>query len=144
MRGGKCRPTALCHFIKRLNKRAASNHDYLKVKGWWQRNSRLIYNPPLSKVESIGPYLPKLQPILIIGKTGTLGRAFSKICAQRALPYVLIGRKECDIAEPDQVDAMIENITQMLSSSYQKEMGKNLSPYIVQTDDGTGIIEMST
>ncbi len=38
----------------------------------------------------------------------------------------------------------IENITQMLSSSYQKEMGKNLSPYIVQTDDGTGIIEMST
>jgi dTDP-4-dehydrorhamnose reductase len=108
MRGGKCRPTALCHFIKRLNKRAASNHDYLKVKGWWQRNSRLIYNPPLSKVESIGPYLPKLQPILIIGKTGTLGRAFSKICAQRALPYVLIGRKECDIAEPDQVDAMIE------------------------------------
>ena len=39
-----------------------------------------------------------MQPILIIGATGTLGSAFARICEQRHLPFTLLGRQEMDIA----------------------------------------------
>jgi dTDP-4-dehydrorhamnose reductase len=39
-----------------------------------------------------------VQPILITGATGTLGNAFARICSQRNLAFVLLTRREMDIA----------------------------------------------
>lgn len=43
------------------------------------------------------------QLVAITGATGTLGRAFSRICDERGISYRLTRRQDMDIAEPDSV-----------------------------------------
>jgi dTDP-4-dehydrorhamnose reductase len=47
-------------------------------------------------------------PLLIIGKHGTLGRAFAKVCQQRFLQYKVVSREECNISDATSVAAAIE------------------------------------
>lgn len=49
-----------------------------------------------------------MQPILITGATGTLGRAFARICEDRGLACRLTRRSELDIASPDAVAAALD------------------------------------
>ncbi len=108
-RGGNLRSTALSNFIKHISITNNCEHELANIKGWWQRKSRLIYVPPQGLLESVEYNNAKrYNPILIIGKNGTLGRAFAKLCNQRALPYILLSRNECDIAEEKDVIAAIE------------------------------------
>ncbi|RYY94902.1 MAG: SDR family oxidoreductase, partial [Chitinophagaceae bacterium] len=48
------------------------------------------------------------HPVLIIGKRGTLGQAFARLCAHRGLPYRILGREECDISSAESVAAALE------------------------------------
>src|SRR6476620_9969660 len=48
------------------------------------------------------------RPILITGGTGTLGRAFSRICAHRGLAHVLTTRAELDITDEASIAAALE------------------------------------
>ena len=50
------------------------------------------------------------HPLLITGATGTLGRAFARICDLRGLEYCVTSRAELDIAEPGSVEAALERI----------------------------------
>jgi len=50
------------------------------------------------------------SPVLIIGKNGTLGKAFAKVCEERCIPYQLVGRQECDISNLQQVKNTIEQL----------------------------------
>ena len=49
-----------------------------------------------------------MRPILITGASGTLGRAFSRICEQRGLACHLSSRAELDIASHDSVQAALD------------------------------------
>ncbi len=49
-----------------------------------------------------------MRPILITGATGTLGRAFHRICAERGLATHLTSRAELDIASERSVAAALE------------------------------------
>lgn len=49
-----------------------------------------------------------MQPILITGATGTLGRAFCGIARERGLAYHTTSRAELDIADADQVAAVLD------------------------------------
>ena len=49
-----------------------------------------------------------MRPILITGATGTLGRAFHRICAERGLASHLTSRAELDIASERSVAAALE------------------------------------
>lgn len=49
-----------------------------------------------------------MQPVLITGATGTLGRAFIRLCGERRLACVALTRAELDIADPDQVAAALD------------------------------------
>jgi dTDP-4-dehydrorhamnose reductase len=42
-------------------------------------------------------------PILITGATGTLGRAFARLCAERGLDHQLLSRAEMDIADENSI-----------------------------------------
>jgi dTDP-4-dehydrorhamnose reductase len=53
---------------------------------------------------STGPVQPPVQPLLITGANGTLGRAFQRICAMRGIETVALGRKELDITNPESVE----------------------------------------
>jgi len=105
LRGGKPRPTALAGYIQSLS-RADSGHHLAEGQGWWQRSSRILYGPVIRDLYSPASYEAQ-KPLLIIGKNGTLGQAFARVCEDRCIPYRLISRQDCDISEPGQVKEMI-------------------------------------
>ena len=49
-------------------------------------------------------------PLLITGATGTLGRAFARLCELRGLPYRLTARADLDIADPGSVAAALGDV----------------------------------
>jgi dTDP-4-dehydrorhamnose reductase len=72
------------------------------VAGWWRRPERLI-----AKQSRVSAPLPAGRPLLIIGASGTLGRAFQRICTLRGLPTHAVGRTELDITDPFAIDSLI-------------------------------------
>jgi dTDP-4-dehydrorhamnose reductase len=48
-----------------------------------------------------------MQPILITGANGTLGRAFARLCAERYLACHTTSRADLDIADPDSITAAL-------------------------------------
>jgi dTDP-4-dehydrorhamnose reductase len=116
LRAPRPRPTAIARMICDLA--AAGNHDHpaLDSPGWWRRNERLLYAPvvPAQAVRDENQHVTwptKLaRPILIAGATGTLGRAFARLCAVRGLAHRLLTRREMDIANRRSVRAMLARI----------------------------------
>ncbi len=49
-----------------------------------------------------------MRPIVITGATGTLGRAFQRLCGERSLACRVTRRDELDIADPDSVAAALQ------------------------------------
>ena len=102
--GGAPRPTALAHLAAELGHGREPTHPVLAGPGWWQRELRLLYprHGDLDSLEVIG------QPVLITGATGTLGRAYARMCDVRGLPYKLLSRQDMDIADPASVAAALD------------------------------------
>lgn len=89
------RPTALARLAAELASGTAPSHPLLAVPGWWKRNGRLEY-PAHGRVRRrhrVG------HPLLIVGATGTLGRAFARLCHARGIPFRLLSRADMDIAD---------------------------------------------
>ncbi|HEX2606310.1 MAG TPA: dTDP-4-dehydrorhamnose reductase, partial [Flavisolibacter sp.] len=107
LRNGTPRPTALAGFIKKLNETDRLIHPLSIEQGWWQRSTRVLYGPFAKEIKM--PLRKTDNPLLIIGKTGTLGRAFAHVCEQRCISYKLISRQDCDISDPHQIEAMIQH-----------------------------------
>ena len=104
VRGPAPRPTAIARTLESLSAGTRPEHPVLAGHGWWRRPQRLLH-PAL---EGIGERRgPEAAPILIIGATGTLGRAFHRICEQRGLCSRLVGRQDVDITDPRRVDAVL-------------------------------------
>lgn len=103
LRGGCLRPTALTKFIKKIST-GNCEHHLSEERGWWQRDSRIIYG---SASKTVQMNTTASLPVLIIGKNGTLGKAFAKICEERFIPYHLLSRKDCDISNLNSVEAAI-------------------------------------
>jgi len=98
---GSPRRTGLAHAAKALAKEGKFDHPVLDRAGWWRREDR-FYRPP-SRSSSACRLVGDPRQILITGATGTLGRAFSRICRYRGLDHVLVSRQEVDIADPGSV-----------------------------------------
>ena len=95
---GRPRRTLLGSAAEALATRGGFAHPVLETPGWWKRPTRFV-----------GPHvLPSVRetrtttgtPLLITGATGTLGRAFARICDERGIAYRLTSRAELDIADP--------------------------------------------
>ncbi len=107
-------PTALAAMLKSLSLTGTYEHDVLKHKGWWDREERYTYwhhDPYISK-PTHKPIMDKKQrPLLITGATGTLGRAFARICQDRGIFYQLLSRAEMDISNEESVMAAVAKYT---------------------------------
>ena len=122
------RPTALAHLLRELSVGQHPSHPVLSGEGWWRRAGRFLCPPvPLSEIAE--PYavvsssvpahavnkvpVPAVvhqqsaRPLLIVGASGTLGRAFARICSVRQLAFRAFGRAQLDIANAAAVDAAI-------------------------------------
>lgn len=106
---GKPRPTALTEIIKSFGRDQSYNHPVLNEKGWWERGERLLYNLSAVKVKT-SVSRSSSTPILILGKTGTLGFAFSKKCDMRNIHYQLLDRRSLDITNIDQIESVIKSV----------------------------------
>ncbi|WP_024891066.1 family 1 glycosylhydrolase [Luteimonas huabeiensis] len=110
VRRGRARTTAIARMAAALARGDPPAHPVLAQPGWWRRPSRLLYAraAPVPGPPEPGPQPgARSAPILIAG-AGTLGRAFSLICGQRALDHRLLARAELDIADPAAVERSLD------------------------------------
>jgi dTDP-4-dehydrorhamnose reductase len=95
------RRTALAHAAEALAKTGTYDHPVLDRAGWWKRDIR-FYKPPARKSKSCW-LADEPRQLLITGATGTLGRAYSRLCDFRGLNHVLLSRQDMDITDPKSV-----------------------------------------
>ena len=100
------RPTAITAMIRSLATSQNYEHPILYQKGWWQTESRFLYN----SIDKSLLYTNhnNSQPILIFGKNGTLGKAFGKICRARSINHKLLSREDADVTNEGQIEKVIK------------------------------------
>lgn len=106
LRSNTPRPTALAKMIKSLAANQTFSHPILEEKGWWKKDMRVLYFR--NNIRKISQDSKSSQPLLILGKTGTLGNAFAKLCELRGISYQLLDRKELDLSDPAQMESVID------------------------------------
>lgn len=119
VRGGRPRLTGVGRLLETLRPDApACLPPELAGSGWWQRDIRLL-QAPARRAGPLGAHDPRPapapnardagppRPILILGATGTLGRAFARACALRNLPYRLLRRADLDLHQPAAIGAAL-------------------------------------
>jgi dTDP-4-dehydrorhamnose reductase len=115
LRAPQPRPTAIASMLRDLASKGEHEHPVLDSTGWWRRLNRLCY-PPVArrthgvaaKIEGVRMKGERSRALLITGATGTLGKAFARICEERGLSYHLLTRQEMDIADAASVNAALE------------------------------------
>lgn len=102
---GVPRPTALVPMLQACAAGEAFHHPVLEAPGWWERPTRILYNRQKASRSSTMKTNPSLfsQPLLILGKTGTLGTAFAHVCTTRGLHHHLLSRAEMNLESPEQI-----------------------------------------
>lgn len=105
LRGGHLRTTALANYVKKIALENNCKHHLLQEKGWWLRGARILYGSASNTIQMKTNQSP---PVLIIGKNGTLGKAFARVCEDRCINYQLLNRQDCDISAIASIEAAIE------------------------------------
>ena len=105
------RPTALTAMLRSLSETGSFDHPTLAAPGWWRRPDRFF--PECRSAVGACHHTPTAyqagcSPVLIVGRTGTLGQAFARICDLRGIRYLLLSRHELDIASPAAVRLAFE------------------------------------
>lgn len=128
------RPTALASMIQSFARGEDHAHPVLERPGYWREPLRVLFAPKdsivsasatFAEVPGMNPQLThtvaipvdvaaeratRRRPILITGATGTLGRAFARICETRGLDYKLVSRNEMDIASRESIESALEGL----------------------------------
>jgi dTDP-4-dehydrorhamnose reductase len=99
VRGHGPRPTALASVARDLAERGATNHPLADGPGWWREPTRILFPLPGRAPAETVSVRRNDRPILVTGASGTLGRAFVRVCAKRGLLVVALTRPELDIAD---------------------------------------------
>ncbi len=118
VRSGKPRPTALAWLIKQLANGEKPQHPVLEAEGWWKDPGciHFMYSakpsarelPQIMSIEKGSLPKPPAKPILITGATGTLGKAFARICSIRNISYKMLSRQEMDITSQASVESALQ------------------------------------
>ncbi|EMR03127.1 family 1 glycosylhydrolase [Cesiribacter andamanensis] len=120
VRTGTPRPTALAWLIRQLASGQYPSHPVLSAGGWWKvtnpHHLDLHYSstpsarelPQVTAIERGVLLAPAAAPLLITGATGTLGRAFARICDIRNLAYTILNRQQLDITSAASIEAALQ------------------------------------
>ncbi|MFN6473855.1 MAG: family 1 glycosylhydrolase [Nostoc sp. SerVER01] len=114
LRSPRPRQTAIAKMVRDLATGHKPNHPLLETPGWWHREERLLY-PAVSCLASPPPHplsssSASLRPLAIVGATGTLGKAFGRLCEVRGISYCLLRRQDMDIANPASVNKVLAEL----------------------------------
>ncbi len=120
VRGPAPRPTAIVGLLQDLASGREPDHPVLGTPGWWQQPTLFIYGIAIDDAAAEAPRVPlpgrasaahttgAPRPLVITGATGTLGKAFARLCELRGLPYRLLSRQEMNIAQGAGVAAVLQ------------------------------------
>ena len=115
IRAGTPRPTGIARLARALAQgRVPDDEPVLQTPGWWHRPGRLLGPPvavaadPRDRPRPVPSPVGDVAPLLVTGATGTLGRAFARICAQRGTVCRVLSRAEMDIADPESVERALD------------------------------------
>jgi dTDP-4-dehydrorhamnose reductase len=100
------RLTALAHMITAYNADQEFIHPILATNGWWQHKCRVIYGQELF-FSDVSGHNGANRPVLIIGKSSSLGNSFARICGQRNIAHRQLDRNELDITRPMEIEKAI-------------------------------------
>jgi dTDP-4-dehydrorhamnose reductase len=111
LRATSPRPTAIAKLVQDLAEGRQPDCPLLEAPGWWHRQERLLY-PPVSCLAhaSTPSHSHSSSPLAIVGGTGTLGKAFARLCELRGISYRLLTRKEIDITDVDSVNSVLDQL----------------------------------
>jgi dTDP-4-dehydrorhamnose reductase len=98
---GRARPTALAKMISSIASGKGYESPLMELPGWWH----YTVHPGEEVFANIRT---DLSPLLIIGKTGTLGKALEKSCQLRSIYYVSLGRQDIDILDEESIRQAVE------------------------------------
>lgn len=111
------RPTAVAALMRELAAGREVTHPVLQLDGWWRAGRRFVCEPVSTPPKIVGDRAPRratesafIQPVLITGASGSLGRAFARICGTRNIAYRIVTRQELDIADADAVERAIRDL----------------------------------
>lgn len=108
---GHPRPTALAKLLRELTQHQAYYHPILENEGWWQRETRERFGLPNKVISMRKKSAPKTcRPLLILGKTGTLGSAFARICEERNIHHIVLSRQDLDISNKEMMEQVIAEL----------------------------------
>jgi dTDP-4-dehydrorhamnose reductase len=99
------RRTAIGKLAAGLVSSGSFSHPVLDRPGWWHRPQRLYRHTADARDRLTCADAPRR--LLITGATGTLGRAFSRICNIRGLDHELLRRQQLDIGDPTAIAASL-------------------------------------
>lgn len=102
---GYIRPTAMASMIQTIIETGEFHSPLLNSPGWWRSPLRFFSERNTHSFEDSD--CTSAKPILIVGKNGTLGRAFARICNHRGLPFKLLSRNEVEISNLNSVTQAI-------------------------------------
>lgn len=106
VRSGVPRSTALTKLIRSLSTDTHFHHPVLNSEGWWLCDKRILYPQKLAMPAP----RQSTQPLLITGKTGTLGNAFSRLCRLRGIHHHLLSREDLNIQDPGQIEEVVRTL----------------------------------
>ena len=106
VRGRVPRPTALAALVVSLAAGDKPRHAALDGQAWWLRSDR----NPYGTARLVPRVARDAAPLLVIGATGTLGRAFQRAAARRGLACRLVGRQEVDITDSARVGEILRRL----------------------------------
>ncbi len=107
VRGVEPRETGIASVLRAVAAGQMPRHPALEQPGWWRRPERL-FEAHRALATRGGDRLPgkvavPCSQLLILGATGTLGRAFVAACEIRGLAYIACSRQEADLRNPGAV-----------------------------------------
>ncbi|MEJ7682206.1 MAG: NAD(P)-dependent oxidoreductase [Segetibacter sp.] len=107
VRSPEPRPTALTKLVRSFATNNDYDHPVLQEDGWWQRPIAVMYDLNNEKTFYAEKNKTSVRPLIIVGKTGTLGKAFSRICGYRAIHHLVLGREDVNISDVADIERMV-------------------------------------
>jgi dTDP-4-dehydrorhamnose reductase len=107
VRSAAPRPTRVASAIRELASGITPGHGGSHSRGWWRRPSRLRYCKPKRGADA---RRTARKPLLVLGATGTLGRAIDRLCEHRGLAVYCATRRDVDITVPHAVLSILKKV----------------------------------
>ncbi|MDB5020618.1 MAG: dTDP-4-dehydrorhamnose reductase [Pedobacter sp.] len=110
LNSGVPRPTAMVAYLQALTRDQNYAHPVLETEGWWKLDVHKIHIGKQRPTTRIRKKTPACQPLIIIGKSGTLGVALSRIATDRNIHHKLLSREDLDITKRSGIEAVVAEL----------------------------------